>query len=248
MTPGWSIEQTLILLIALALVALILVPGGLLSAGCNGGSDDVRPPNPLGTPAVGRGGPFGLATLAVLAVVALAVIVPATQGSASTPAVTVNGWRPTDPAAGCGHRVPSLPATDSQVTVSGHGQYSGLAVTVNQTADLTNQAVSVTWTGGTPTFSDPTSKAFDFDLQRGLPPDLPVLGRSPEADPTGAGAGPLPSHCEFGGEKQQPVGVLPDQGCRLRILPGPERERLGQLPVVVDRPGHKLPSTPPTTS
>ena len=30
-TQGWSIEQTLILLIALALIALILVPGGLLS-------------------------------------------------------------------------------------------------------------------------------------------------------------------------------------------------------------------------
>ena len=30
-TKGWSVEQTLILLIALALIALILVPGGLLS-------------------------------------------------------------------------------------------------------------------------------------------------------------------------------------------------------------------------
>ena len=30
-SQGWTIEQTLILLVALALVALILVPGGLLS-------------------------------------------------------------------------------------------------------------------------------------------------------------------------------------------------------------------------
>jgi len=30
-TAGWSIEQTLILLVALALAVLILVPGGLLS-------------------------------------------------------------------------------------------------------------------------------------------------------------------------------------------------------------------------
>jgi LPXTG-motif cell wall-anchored protein len=30
-TTGWSIEQTLILLVALVLIAVILVPGGLLS-------------------------------------------------------------------------------------------------------------------------------------------------------------------------------------------------------------------------
>lgn len=34
-TKGWSVEQTLILLIALALIAVILVPGGLLSRRLN---------------------------------------------------------------------------------------------------------------------------------------------------------------------------------------------------------------------
>ncbi len=45
----------------------------------------------------------------------------------------------------------SLPPTDSQLTVSGRGSFSQLRVTVNQTKQLANQAISVTWTGGTPT-------------------------------------------------------------------------------------------------
>jgi hypothetical protein len=44
-----------------------------------------------------------------------------------------------------------LALTDSQVTVSGRGEFDDLRVTVNQTEDLVNQAISVTWTGGTPT-------------------------------------------------------------------------------------------------
>lgn len=49
----------------------------------------------------------------------------------------------------------SLPATPSAVTVNGRGTYANLAITVNQTASLTNQAVSITWTGGTPTVAGP---------------------------------------------------------------------------------------------
>jgi len=49
----------------------------------------------------------------------------------------------------------SLPATPSAVTVSGRGPYANLAITVNQTASLTNQAVSITWTGGVPTVAGP---------------------------------------------------------------------------------------------
>ena len=40
------------------------------------------------------------------------------------------------------------PTTDSAVTVNGRGDFASLVVTVNQTRNLTNQAVSVTWTGG----------------------------------------------------------------------------------------------------
>ena len=49
----------------------------------------------------------------------------------------------------------SLPATDSQMTVHGRGEFSGLSITVNQTSDLVNQAVSLTWSGGSPTIAFP---------------------------------------------------------------------------------------------
>lgn len=45
----------------------------------------------------------------------------------------------------------ALPNTDSKVTISGRGAFSDLEITVNQTKDLVNQAVSVTWSGGVPT-------------------------------------------------------------------------------------------------
>jgi hypothetical protein len=49
----------------------------------------------------------------------------------------------------------SLPSTPSQVTVKGRGTYPDLTLTVNQTANLTSQAISVSWTGGTPTIEGP---------------------------------------------------------------------------------------------
>ncbi len=45
----------------------------------------------------------------------------------------------------------SLPATDSAVTIAGRGDFASLRVTVNQTRNLANQALSITWTGGAPT-------------------------------------------------------------------------------------------------
>jgi len=45
----------------------------------------------------------------------------------------------------------SLAATPSQVTVSGRGAFAGMKFTVNQTKALSNQAISITWTGGEPT-------------------------------------------------------------------------------------------------
>ncbi|GIF51170.1 hypothetical protein DFJ67_3362 [Asanoa ferruginea] len=55
-------------------------------------------------------------------------------------------------------------AGDSAVTVHGRNgpveDFSGLAVTVGQTRDLTNQAVEVTWTGGVPT---PRNRSLGID-------------------------------------------------------------------------------------
>ncbi|MCE9621107.1 MAG: hypothetical protein K8R99_02045 [Actinomycetia bacterium] len=45
----------------------------------------------------------------------------------------------------------SLPLTDSAVTLAGRGRFADLEVTVNQTESLTNQALSLTWTGADPT-------------------------------------------------------------------------------------------------
>lgn len=73
--------------------------------------------------------------LVAAAVVATVVIRPATGES-------IAGSAGTDT---------TLPATASQVTVSGRGAFSDLRITVNQTRNLVNQAISVTWTGGKPT-------------------------------------------------------------------------------------------------
>ena len=172
------------------------VPGALPSAS---GDGSVRPARRAAV------------IVAAVAALALAVIVPATQGSASTPADSiVNGCSQADPTAGCQGIVGGLPATSSQVTVAGHGQYSNLQVTVNQTSNLTNQAVSVSWTGGTPTFSNPTST--EPSTRR----STATTSRSSSAGairrhriPPSAGSGPLPSQCEFGGESSSPSSSYP---------------------------------------
>ena len=56
----------------------------------------------------------------------------------------------------------SLPVTDSQVTVAGRGAFASLKLTVNQTKNLTNQAVSITWQGGAPTIQGPGRFACNF--------------------------------------------------------------------------------------
>ncbi len=48
----------------------------------------------------------------------------------------------------------SLPLTESAVTASGRGQFADLRITVNQTKNLTNQAVSLKWEGAEPTFAN----------------------------------------------------------------------------------------------
>ncbi|HEX4866597.1 MAG TPA: hypothetical protein VFV32_03125 [Acidimicrobiales bacterium] len=79
------------------------------------------------------------ASLALLAVAAVANVLSLPSAAAPIP-----GGAGTDT---------SLPLTDSAVVVHGRGPFSSLQITVNQTEDLVNQAVSVTWKGGTPTLS-----------------------------------------------------------------------------------------------
>jgi len=146
----------------------------------------------------------------ILAVVTLVVVVPVTQGSAATAGVE-NGCSQADPTAGCQGIVTGLPATVSQVTVHGHGANSGLAVTVNQTQNLTNQAISVTWSGAKPTFSEPATGTFNTTFNGDYLQIFQCWGDPQTADPAGAGTGPLPTQCEFGGESDSPTSSYPIQ-------------------------------------
>ncbi len=94
----------------------------------------------------------------------------------------------TEPLAGTAGVDTSLPPTSSAVTVSGRGAFSGLEVSVNQTANLTNQAVSVTWSGAAPSSSVSQNFLQIFQCwgdDDGTNPDNP---------------GPPPEKCEFGGQ------------------------------------------------
>lgn len=80
--------------------------------------------------------------VASFAIVALATLASSGAGAA-------------DPGPGGQGTDTALPPTESQVTVNGRGIFADLAITINQTRNLTNQAVSITWTGGTPTVTGP---------------------------------------------------------------------------------------------
>jgi hypothetical protein len=78
-----------------------------------------------------------------------------------------------------------LPLTDSAMTINGRGRFQNLSVTVNQTAHLANQAISVTWTGGDPG----TNVSSNF---------LQIFQCWGDDDGTNAeNPGPPPEQCEF---------------------------------------------------
>jgi hypothetical protein len=99
-----------------------------------------------------------------------------------------------NPLAGSQGVVTSLPATASDVTVSGQGAYSGLKVTVNQTQNLTSQAISVSWTGGTATQSTTAFQSNYLQI-------FECWGDPQSANPLDTSdSGPLPTQCQFGAE------------------------------------------------
>lgn len=93
----------------------------------------------------------------------------------------------------------ALPLTDSALTISGRGAFSDLEVTVNQTEDLVNQAVSVTWKGGEPTIQTSTRFAGNFlqIFQCWGDPDGTVPGND----------GPPPEQCVQGASAGVPEGL-----------------------------------------
>lgn len=118
--------------------------------------------------------------LAALSVVSLSAMFVQIAGAQS--ATPVPGSQGTDT---------SLPLTDSAVTVHGRGEFADLAITVNQTENLTNQAVSITWEGGTPTRSAGARFGSDF---------LQIMQCWGDDDGTVEGnPGPPPEQCVWGG-------------------------------------------------
>lgn len=121
-----------------------------------------------------RPGRRGVALVPVAILTVLAIARPA-------PGDTVVGKAGTDTA---------LAATDSRVEVAGRGRFANLRVTVNQTKNLVNQAVSVTWSGGTPTKSGPGRFAGHY---------LQMMQCWGDDDGTvAANPGPPPEQCVFG--------------------------------------------------
>ena len=106
----------------------------------------------------------------------------------AVPGIQPGAGATTDPLVGSQGVVTSLPPTASAVTVSGQGAYAGLRVTVNQTGNLVNQAVSVSWTGGTQTQSSTLFQSNYLQIFECW------------SDPEASVPGPSPSQCEFGAE------------------------------------------------
>ena len=122
--------------------------------------------------------------------------------------------RATDPLAGSQGTDISLPTTDSAVTISGRGVFSNITFTVNQTRNLLNQAVSITWTGAPPTISGPGRFAQNYVQV------FQCWGDDDGTNPTNPG--PPPDQCQFGGSSGTynglPNTILPDNTVASRII------------------------------
>lgn len=94
----------------------------------------------------------------------------------------------------------SLPLTESAVTdVAGRGEFDGLRITVNQTANLTNQAVSITWSGGTPSTPGLEALATNYlSIMQCWGDDDGSVPENP---------GPPPEQCVYGARTGQFGGV-----------------------------------------
>ncbi len=101
------------------------------------------------------------------------------------------------PVAGSQGTDTALPGTPSQVTVRGRGDFADLEITVNQTRDLSNQAVSITWRGAEPTTPGPGDWGANF---------LQVMQCWGSDDGSVAGnPGPPPEQCQFGAGAGSPT-------------------------------------------
>jgi hypothetical protein len=129
----------------------------------------------------------------------------AVTGVAAAAAATVAGSQGIDTA---------IADTPSAVTVRGHGTFSNVTVKVNQTKSLTNQTVSVSWTGATPTVQGPGRFGSQF-MQI-----MQCWGEDDGSNPSNPG--PPPEQCEQGAVAGTyaglPAGVFPGGLALSRII------------------------------
>jgi hypothetical protein len=118
--------------------------------------------------------------------------------------------------AGQAGTVTGLPSTPSAVTISeqqalgseaAQSAFPNLSVTVNQTQNLVNQDISVSWTGATQTISgSPGDFSGDYLQIFECWGDQETVYPDDTGDP-----GPPPSQCEMGGESSTPTSSYPIQ-------------------------------------
>lgn len=162
--------------------------------------------------------------LAAALVVTAGVVVPVHSfvAQSATPFSGQDG----STAAGSQGVVTALPDGPGATTVSGTGAYAGLKVTVNQTQNLTNQAVSISWTGGEPTFSQENPNSFTSTFN-GDYLQIFQCWSAPDA------SGPTPQQCQFGAESPNPLSAypIPEQGHEYsRVLTQQSWPNWGQIP------------------
>lgn len=134
---------------------------------------------------------IGVATVALVAEFAAVVALGQVEGSQGTDITIPNG--------------PSPVTITGASALGADSAFAGLTITVNQTAQLSNQTISVSWTGGTPTDSNQgTNGAFNgfndnyLQIFQCWGPDT---GDNPN-DP-----GPAPTGCEFGANMNNPSEI-----------------------------------------
>ncbi|MER7179110.1 hypothetical protein ABT404_06450, partial [Streptomyces hyaluromycini] len=95
-------------------------------------------------------------------------------------------------------------ATGSAVTVSGRGEFKDMKFTVSQTKNLTSQAVTVSWTGGTPTTFAGTQFNTDF---------VQIMQCWGDDDGTvPANPGPARTQCQYGASPTTGRSTWPGNG------------------------------------
>lgn len=108
------------------------------------------------------------------------------------------------------------PLTSSAVTVSGRGDFRGMSFSVNQTQNLTNQALSISWSGGDETSLDASKYAFNYVQVMQCWGD-PITDPADTVNYNAADPGPPREQCEFGAPPDSSALVTAGQGAAQRI-------------------------------